>query len=65
MEKLWLHLLLKVEELKIAAVKAQGLVTEEKAMLEDIAILTGATVISEERGFNLETRLLKCGTSEN
>ena len=36
--------------LKIAAVKAPGFGDRRKAMLEDIAILTGATVISEERG---------------
>ncbi|MEQ1733591.1 MAG: chaperonin GroEL [Bacteroidia bacterium] len=40
--------------LKIAAVKAPGFGDRRKAMLEDIAILTGATVISEERGFKLE-----------
>jgi chaperonin GroEL len=41
--------------LKIAAVKAPGFGDRRKAMLEDIAILTGGTVISEERGFKLET----------
>ena len=41
--------------LKIAAVKAPGFGDRRKAMLEDIAILTNATVISEERGFSLET----------
>jgi chaperonin GroEL len=46
--------------LKIAAVKAPGFGDRRKAMLEDIAILTGATVISEERGFTLKTQLLKC-----
>ena len=51
--------------LKIAAVKAPGFGDRRKAMLEDIAILTGATVISEERGFNLEnTTLEMLGTSE-
>ncbi|TNF70735.1 MAG: chaperonin GroEL [Bacteroidetes bacterium] len=40
--------------LKIAAVKAPGFGDRRKAMLEDIAILTGGTVISEERGFTLE-----------
>ena len=40
--------------LKIAAVKAPGFGDRRKAMLEDIAILTGGTVISEERGFNIE-----------
>jgi chaperonin GroEL len=40
--------------LKIAAVKAPGFGDRRKEMLEDIAILTGGTVISEERGFKLE-----------
>jgi chaperonin GroEL len=40
--------------LKIAAVKAPGFGDRRKEMLEDIAILTGGTVISEERGFTLE-----------
>jgi len=40
--------------LKIAAVKAPGFGDRRKAMLEDIAILTGGTLISEERGFKLE-----------
>ena len=40
--------------LKVAAVKAPGFGDRRKAMLEDIAILTGGTVISEERGFKLE-----------
>ena len=40
--------------LKIAAVKAPGFGDRRKAMLEDIAVLTGGTVISEERGFKLE-----------
>ena len=40
--------------LKIAAVKAPGFGDRRKAMLEDIAILTKGTVISEERGFSLE-----------
>jgi len=40
--------------LKIAAVKAPGFGDRRKAMLEDIAILTGATVISEDAGFKLE-----------
>ena len=38
--------------LKVAAVKAPGFGDRRKAMLEDIAILTGGTVISEERGSN-------------
>ncbi|MEQ9310716.1 MAG: chaperonin GroEL [Balneolaceae bacterium] len=45
--------------LKIAAVKAPGFGDRRKAMLEDIAILTGGTVISEERGFTLEKATLK------
>ncbi len=40
--------------LKIAAVKAPGFGDRRKAMLEDIAVLTNGTVISEERGFKLE-----------
>ncbi|HRS53467.1 MAG TPA: chaperonin GroEL [Bacteroidales bacterium] len=40
--------------LKIVAVKAPGFGDRRKEMLEDIAILTGGTVISEERGFKLE-----------
>jgi len=40
--------------LKVAAVKAPGFGDRRKAMLEDIAVLTSATVISEERGFKLE-----------
>ena len=51
--------------LKIAAVKAPGFGDRRKAMLEDIAILTGGTVISEERGFNLESATLEMlGTAE-
>merc|ERR1712146_857984 len=41
--------------LKIAAVKAPGFGDRRKAMLEDIAILTGGTVISEDLGIDLET----------
>jgi chaperonin GroEL len=40
--------------LKVAAVKAPGFGDRRKAMLEDIAVLTGGTVISEERGYKLE-----------
>ena len=40
--------------LKIAAVKAPGFGDRRKAMLEDIAILTGGQVVSEERGMTLE-----------
>jgi chaperonin GroEL len=51
--------------LKIAAVKAPGFGDRRKAMLEDIAILTGGTVISEERGFKLENATLDyLGTCE-
>jgi len=40
--------------LKVVAVKAPGFGDRRKAMLEDIAILTGGTVISEEKGYKLE-----------
>jgi chaperonin GroEL len=51
--------------LKIAAVKAPGFGDRRKAMLEDIAILTGGQVISEERGLSLETATLDMlGTAE-
>jgi len=51
--------------LKITAVKAPGFGDRRKAMLEDIAILTGGTVISEERGFKLEnTTIDMLGTAE-
>ena len=51
--------------LKISAVKAPGFGDRRKAMLEDIAILTGGTVISEERGFTLENATLEMlGTAE-
>jgi len=51
--------------LKIAAVKAPGFGDRRKAMLEDIAILSGGTVISEERGFTLENATLDMlGTAE-
>ncbi|MBQ5411686.1 MAG: chaperonin GroEL, partial [Bacteroidales bacterium] len=40
--------------LKVAAVKAPGFGDRRKEMLQDIAVLTGATVISEERGYTLE-----------
>ena len=51
--------------LKIAAVKAPGFGDRRKAMLEDIAILTGGTVISEERGFTLENATIEhLGTAE-
>ncbi|NQW35407.1 MAG: chaperonin GroEL [Flavobacteriales bacterium] len=51
--------------LKIAAVKAPGFGDRRKAMLEDLAVLTGGTVISEERGFTLEnTTIDMLGTAE-
>jgi chaperonin GroEL len=51
--------------LKIAAVKAPGFGDRRKAMLEDIAILTGGTVISEDRGFTLEnTTIEMLGSAE-
>tara|TARA_B110000116_G_scaffold272186_1_gene295663 strand:- start:127 stop:1758 length:1632 start_codon:yes stop_codon:yes gene_type:complete len=45
--------------LKVAAVKAPGFGDRRKAMLEDIAILTSGTVVSEERGFTLEGATLE------
>jgi chaperonin GroEL len=45
--------------LKIAAVKAPGFGDRRKAMLEDIAVLTGGVVISEERGFTLENATIE------
>ncbi|ATA77445.1 chaperonin GroEL [Capnocytophaga canimorsus] len=51
--------------LRIAAVKAPGFGDRRKAMLEDIAILTGGTVIAEERGFILENATIDMlGTAE-
>ena len=51
--------------LKVVAVKAPGFGDRRKAMLEDIAILTGGTVVSEERGFSLENAdLTMLGTAE-
>lgn len=51
--------------LKIAAVKAPGFGDRRKEMLEDIAILTGGTVISEEKGLKLEAATLDMlGTAE-
>jgi chaperonin GroEL len=51
--------------LKIAAVKAPGFGDRRKAMLEDIAILTGGTVISEDRGLALEnTTIEMLGSAE-
>ena len=45
--------------LKVAAVKAPGFGDRRKEMLEDIAVLTGGTVISEEKGFKLEDATLQ------
>lgn len=45
--------------LRVAAVKAPGFGDRRKAMLEDISILTGGTVISEEKGFKLESATLQ------
>ena len=51
--------------LKVAAIKAPGFGDRRKAMLEDIAILTGGTVISEERGYKLENATIDyLGTAE-
>lgn len=51
--------------LKVAAVKAPGFGDRRKAMLEDIAVLTGGTFISEERGYKLEnTTIDMLGTCE-
>ncbi len=51
--------------LKVAAVKAPGFGDRRKAMLEDIAVLTGGTVISEEQGYKLEHATLDyLGTAE-
>jgi len=52
-------------QLKVVAVKAPGFGDRRKAMLEDIAILTGGTVISEEMGYKLEnTELAHLGQAE-
>ena len=45
--------------LKVAAVKAPGFGDRRKAMLEDLAVLTGGTVISEEGGYKLENATLE------
>jgi len=51
--------------LKVAAVKAPGFGDSRKAMLEDIAVLTGATVIAEEVGLSLEkTTIAELGTAK-
>ncbi len=51
--------------LKVAAVKAPGFGDRRKAMLEDLAILTGGTVITEEKGLTLENATLEmCGQTE-
>ncbi len=52
-------------QMKVVAVKAPGFGDRRKAMLEDIAVLTGGTVISEEKGYKLEnTELEHLGTAE-
>ena len=52
-------------QLKICAVKAPGFGDRRKEMLEDIAILTGGTVISEEKGFKLDQATIEMlGTAE-
>jgi len=52
-------------QLKVVAVKAPGFGDRRKAMLEDLAILTGGTVISEEQGYKLEsTELTHLGSAE-
>lgn len=52
-------------QLKVVAVKAPGFGDRRKAMLEDIAVLTGGTVISEEKGYKLENvELDHLGTAE-
>ncbi len=52
-------------QLKVIAVKAPGFGDRRKAMLEDIAILTGGTVISEEKGYKLDSvELEHLGTAE-
>ena len=51
--------------LRIVAVKAPGFGDRRKAMLEDIAVLTGATVISDEKGYKLEnTEIEQLGSAE-
>ncbi len=52
-------------QLKVVAVKAPGFGDRRKAMLEDIAVLTGGTVISEEKGYKLEnTEVEHLGSAE-
>jgi chaperonin GroEL len=52
-------------QLKVVAVKAPGFGDRRKAMLEDIAVLTGGTVISEEKGYKLENAdISHLGTAE-
>jgi len=51
--------------LRVVAVKAPGFGDRRKEMLEDIAVLTGGTVVTDERGFKLETTTLEMlGTAE-
>ncbi|HEV8539107.1 MAG TPA: chaperonin GroEL [Bacteroidota bacterium] len=52
--------------LRVAAVKAPGFGDRRKAMLEDIAVLTGGTVISDEKGFKLDnTQISYLGTAKH
>ena len=52
-------------QLKVGAVKAPGFGDRRKEMLEDIAVLTGGTVISEDKGMKLESATLEmCGRAE-
>jgi len=52
-------------QLKVAAVKAPGFGDRRKEMLEDIAILTGGTVITEDKGMKLENATLEmCGVAD-
>jgi Chaperonin GroEL (HSP60 family) len=51
--------------LKVAAVKAPGFGDRRKAMLEDVAIVTGGMVISEEKGFKLDAATItQLGTAK-
>lgn len=45
--------------MKVAAVKAPGFGDRRKEMLQDIAVLTGGVVVSEERGYYLESATLE------
>ena len=50
--------------MKVCAVKAPGFGDRRKAMLEDIAVITNGTVISEERGFKLENNIRLSGKAK-